>query len=38
MKKKFVVRPKLKVGGSCLGTHVCGYNVFFGKFNFMGLL
>ncbi len=28
-KQKFVVKSKLKVGGSCLGAHICAYNVFF---------
>ena len=28
-KKKFEVRPKLKVGGGCIGAHMCAHNVFF---------
>jgi hypothetical protein len=28
-KKKFKVRPKLKVGGGCLGAHMCAHNMFF---------
>ncbi len=31
-KKKFEARPKLKVGGGCIGTHMCAHNVFFAKF------
>ena len=27
-KKKILVRPKLKVGGGCLGAHMCAHNVF----------
>jgi hypothetical protein len=37
-KKKFEARPKLKVGGGCLGAHMCAYNVFFENFKFLGLL
>ncbi len=33
-KKKIKARPKLKVGGGCLGAHMCAYNVFFEKFYF----
>ncbi len=28
-KKKIEVRPKLKVGGGCIGAHICAHNVFF---------
>jgi hypothetical protein len=31
-KKKFEDRPKLKVGGDCIGAHMCTHNVFFAKF------
>ncbi len=31
-KKKFEDRPKLKVGGGCIGAHMCAHNVFFAKF------
>jgi hypothetical protein len=31
-KKKFEARPKLKVGGGCIGAHMCAQNVFFAKF------
>jgi hypothetical protein len=38
MKKKNLARPKLKVGGGCLGAHICAHNVFFEYFKFLGLL
>ncbi len=31
-KKNFEARPKLKVGGGCIGAHMCAHNVFFAKF------
>jgi hypothetical protein len=31
-KKIFEDRPKLKVGGGCIGAHMCAHNVFFAKF------
>jgi hypothetical protein len=35
-KKKFYVRPKLKVGGGCLGAHMCAHNVIFENFYSFG--
>jgi hypothetical protein len=29
---------KLKIGGGCLGAHMCAYNVFFKNVKFMGQL
>ncbi len=31
-------RPKPKVGGGCLGAHMCAYNVLFENLKFLGLL
>ena len=35
-KKKFEARPKLKVGGGCIGAHMCAHNVIFEKFYSFG--
>ena len=37
-KKKFEVRPKLKVGGGCIGAHMCAHNVFFEKIEVLVIL
>jgi hypothetical protein len=37
-KKKIYARPKLKVGGGCLGAQMCAYNVFYENFKFLGFL
>ncbi len=37
-KKKFLVRPKLKVDCCCIGAHMCTYNGFFLKFYSYGTL
>ncbi len=34
--KKFLVRPKLKVGGVCLGAHMYAHNVIFENFYSFG--
>jgi hypothetical protein len=31
-KKKIEARPKLKVGGGCIGAHMYAHNVFLEKF------
>jgi hypothetical protein len=37
-KKNISSYDKLKVGGDCLGAHMCAYNVFFENLKFLGLL
>ncbi len=37
-KKIISVRPKLKVGGGCLGAHMCAHNIFLENFPVLVLL
>jgi hypothetical protein len=32
------VRPKLKVGGGCIGAHMCAHNVYFEKIEVLVIL
>jgi hypothetical protein len=37
-KKKLEDRPKLKVGGGCIGAHMCAHNVFLQNFEVLVIL